>query len=56
MLKLDCKLMIGKRVQRRNVEMMMTETIGAVHTDSLIEFEIDVSRDRRCLLFCVMQN
>ena len=43
--------------------MMMTETIGAVHThththtDSLIEFEIDVSRDRKIhLLFCVMQN
>ncbi len=38
--------------------MMMTETIDAVyiHIDSLIELEIDVSRDRRCLLFCVMQN
>ena len=42
--------------------MMIAKTVVAVHThththtDSLSEIKIDTSRDRKNLLFCVMQN
>ena len=40
--------------------MTKAKTVVAVHThthtDSLSEIKIDTSRDRKNLLFCVMQN
>lgn len=36
--------------------MTKAKTVVAVYTDSLNEIKIDVSRDRKNLLFCVMQN
>ena len=35
--------------------MTKAKTAVAVHTDSLIELKIDVSRDRKNLLFCGIQ-
>ena len=36
--------------------MTKAKTVVAVHADSLNEIEINDSRDRKNLLFCVMQN
>ena len=36
--------------------MTKAKTVEAVHADSLNEIEINDSRDRKNLLFCVMQN
>ena len=36
--------------------MMIAKTVVAVYIDNLIELKIDDSRDRKNLLFCVVQN
>lgn len=36
--------------------MTKAKTVVAAHTDSLNEIEIKVSRDRKNLLFCGIQN
>ena len=40
----------------KTVVAVHTHTHTHTHTDSLNEIKIDDSRDRKILLFCVMQN
>ena len=52
-------VIIGTREKRNkgeNKKMTKAKTVVAVYIDSLNEIDINGSRDRKNLLFCVMQN